>query len=494
MSEVVKKPLKITETVLRDAHQSLIATRMTTEQMLPIVDKMDKVGYNAVECWGGATFDASLRFLKEDPWERLRKLRDGFKNTKLQMLFRGQNILGYNHYADDVVEYFVQKSIANGIDIIRIFDCFKLSYLQTDWLLITWISFFLAVMAFWWVFEVLTRLYDGWSAADMGSVYKYYSSADSPLQANRILISMAVITLVSILAFAFEAWRLGFVPMFSYGVPHAYSYFHIKGIHYFTVSCVLVPSLSVVYCLMMARRGRGLVRYKGFWLAVICDIVAVMIPLFCVSRFQLILAVGMAVFTYISMTGSFSLVYVGVLFVALIPAYVALTVLRSHSVEYLNGIFEMKNSHMPIFITQPYMYIANNYDNFNCMAAELKHFSFGLKGLFPLWALTGLKFIFPSLADFPLFVTKEELTTVTLFYDAFYDFGVVGMVFFGGLLGGVCYLLGRFRRKLTCPAGHVIYAQIAMYMMLSFFTTWFSNPTTWFYLIVSGIVYVYVNS
>ena len=115
--------VKITETILRDAHQSLIATRMTTEQMLPIIDKMDQVGYNAVECWGGATFDACLRFLKEDPWERLRKLKDGFKKTPLQMLFRGQNILGYSQYPDDVVEYFVQKSIANGIDIIRIFDC-----------------------------------------------------------------------------------------------------------------------------------------------------------------------------------------------------------------------------------------------------------------------------------------------------------------------------------------------------------------------------------
>ncbi len=125
INEQVKKPVKITETVLRDAHQSLIATRMTTEQMLPIVDKMDQVGFHAVECWGGATFDACLRFLKEDPWERLRKLRAGFKKTKLQMLFRGQNILGYRHYADDVVEYFVQKSIANGIDIIRIFDCFN---------------------------------------------------------------------------------------------------------------------------------------------------------------------------------------------------------------------------------------------------------------------------------------------------------------------------------------------------------------------------------
>lgn len=117
------KKVKIVETALRDAHQSLIATRMPTEEMLPIVDKMDKIGYHAVECWGGATFDAALRFLKEDPWDRLRKLRDGFKNTKLQMLFRGQNILGYNHYPDDVVEYFTQKSVANGIDIIRIFDC-----------------------------------------------------------------------------------------------------------------------------------------------------------------------------------------------------------------------------------------------------------------------------------------------------------------------------------------------------------------------------------
>lgn len=114
--------VKITETVLRDAHQSLIATRMTTEQMLPALEMLDKAGYHALEAWGGATFDSCLRFLNEDPWERLRKIRDKVKNTKLQMLFRGQNILGYKHYGDDVVEYFVQKSIANGIDIIRIFD------------------------------------------------------------------------------------------------------------------------------------------------------------------------------------------------------------------------------------------------------------------------------------------------------------------------------------------------------------------------------------
>ena len=116
------KKVLITETVLRDAHQSLAATRMTTEEMIPALEKLDAVGYYSLEAWGGATFDACLRFLHEDPWQRLRIIRDHVKNTKLQMLFRGQNILGYRHYADDVVEYFVQKSIANGIDVIRIFD------------------------------------------------------------------------------------------------------------------------------------------------------------------------------------------------------------------------------------------------------------------------------------------------------------------------------------------------------------------------------------
>ena len=114
--------VKITETILRDAHQSLIATRMSTEQMIPVLEKLDNIGYHSLECWGGATYDSCLRFLDEDPWERLRTIRKHCKKTKLQMLFRGQNMLGYRHYADDVVEYLVQKSVANGIDILRIFD------------------------------------------------------------------------------------------------------------------------------------------------------------------------------------------------------------------------------------------------------------------------------------------------------------------------------------------------------------------------------------
>ncbi len=114
--------IKITETVLRDAHQSLLATRMSMDDMRPILSEINKVGFYSAECWGGATFDSCIRFLNEDPWERLRILRKEMPDTKLQMLFRGQNMLGYRHYADDLVEYFVQKACANGIDIIRIFD------------------------------------------------------------------------------------------------------------------------------------------------------------------------------------------------------------------------------------------------------------------------------------------------------------------------------------------------------------------------------------
>ena len=114
--------VKIVDTCLRDGHQSLFATRMTTEEVCCALEELDKVGYHALEVWGGATFDSCISFLNEDPWERLRAIRKVCKNTKLQMLFRGQNILGYKHYADDVVEKFVQKSIENGIDIIRVFD------------------------------------------------------------------------------------------------------------------------------------------------------------------------------------------------------------------------------------------------------------------------------------------------------------------------------------------------------------------------------------
>src|SRR6185295_9344298 len=121
-SAAPSKRLLITDVVLRDGHQSLLATRMRTEDMIPIAAKLDRVGYWSLEVWGGATFDTCLRYLKEDPWERLRALRAALPNTRLQMLLRGQNIVGYRHYADDVLDRFIERSAANGIDVFRIFD------------------------------------------------------------------------------------------------------------------------------------------------------------------------------------------------------------------------------------------------------------------------------------------------------------------------------------------------------------------------------------
>ena len=140
------------------------------------------------------------------------------------------------------------------------------------------------------------------------------------------------------------------------------------------------------------------------------------------------------------------------------------------------------------------MYIANNYDNFNCLVEVLPEHSFGLRGLFPLWALTGLKFKFPQLINFPIYVDKEELTTLTMFYDAYYDFGWVGVLFFSCLLGLAAYVLSVKLREMRNPVGYLLYAQMAAYLMLSFFTTWFSNTTTWFYLILTGLMAVYYHA
>lgn len=171
----------------------------------------------------------------------------------------------------------------------------------------------------------------------------------------------------------------------------AYSEFHLTGVLYYRVLCA-GPSLT---CCISTWSGDGAVT-GGCWAAIVMTVISLLIPIFCVSRFQFIFAILLAAFTYISLQKVFQPWYLLGLLVIMIPVYLILTVARSHDVAYLNGIFEMKYAKMPIFITQPYMYIANNYDNFNCMVEVLPGHSFGMKGLFPLWALTGLKFFTPS--------------------------------------------------------------------------------------------------
>ena len=363
-------------------------------------------------------------------------------------------------------------------------SCLKLSRLQEQWSVMTWLCFLAAFAGFYLTFEYLTWRYPGRRGPRReGPRWNYFRDAE-----GRIFISMAVILTVSVLCFILEAAVLGYVPFFLRGVPHAYSEFHITGVHYFTVSCVLVPALSVIY--LYSNQGRS----PGKCRAVLAmDVVAVLIPILCVSRFQLILGVALAVLTYMAMDSRVPAWYGLAAAAALVPFYIILTIARSHDVEYLNGIFEMKNAATPIFITQPYMYVANNYDNFNCLVENLAGHTFGLKMLFPLWALTGLKFLKPELVNFQIFVNKEELTTLTLFYDAYYDFGIAGVLLFSCLLGALAWYLMGLLKKMRNPVGYLFYAQIAMYFALSFFTTWFSNPTTWFWFVLTGIVALFVG-
>lgn len=344
----------------------------------------------------------------------------------------------------------------------------KLSALQTDWLPETWAALFVAYTVFWLVFEILRRR--------SGGENHHIGRKVLPYASHRMFLAVIIITVLSAAAFLLEVKLVGYVPFLLRGVPHAYSYFHVSGVHYFTVSCVMVPSFAALW--MKTARQKTHLEEK---IVMVCSAIAFLIPILCVSRFQLILSASLLFLTLVlSAERRPSPFAVIILVLALLPVYVILTIARSHSVEYLNGIFEMK-VRLPIFISQPYIYIANNYDNLNCLIGQLTRHTFGLRMLFPVWGLTGLKFLFPQLVSFPLYVTKEELTTVTLFYDAWYDFGIIGIAFLSGILGFVSYKLECWLEGSHHPAAVVFYAQFAVYLGLAFFTTWFSNPATWFY-------------
>lgn len=364
--------------------------------------------------------------------------------------------------------------------------CLKLSSLSSDWMTETWICFAGALLGFWLVFEGLEQSAKI-SGRDVSKKEKWPGFKQEPWNAMALFQLIFGVTLLSLAAFTFEAVRLHYIPLLVRGVPHAYSEFHISGVHYFTVSCVLVPSLFVLYL----HTSQGAKDRMHLAAAAMLTAISIAIPILCVSRFQFIFAVMLAAMTFIALHKSVHPLWIAAVVIGMIPVYLLLTVARSHDVAYLNSIFEMKYEKMPIFITQPYMYIANNYDNFNCLVEVLPEHSYGMKGLFPLWALTGLKFVCPSLVDYPIYVDKAELTTVTLFYDAYYDFGLVGVLFMSCVLGGISWLLVRKMKRCNNPIAYLFYAQIAGYMMLSFFTTWFSNPATWFYLILTGCMYIW---
>ncbi len=364
--------------------------------------------------------------------------------------------------------------------------CMKLSYLSQTWSTATWLSFLFAFAGFYLTFYCLEN-YFGEASVNTSGHLKVMQHRGLESYAGSVFFCAVALTVMSAACFIIEAVYMGYIPLLVRGVPHAYSYFHITGIHYVTVSCVLVPALSVIYFCIEGTRNRF-----RMIIMLLADMAAIMIPLLCVSRSQLLFAVMLALITYIQIEKQLNPVYLLCALAGFIVLYILLTIARSHDTTYLNTIFEMKKR-LPIFLTQPYIYIANNYDNFDCLVKGIVKHSFGVKMLAPLWTFTGLKFLMPSLTAFPYYVTKEELTTLTMFYDAYYDFGVAGVLAFSCILGAVAYMLMRMIRQVQNPVLYLIYAQFGLYMLLSFFTTWFSNPSTWFYFGITALIYILVS-
>ena len=365
--------------------------------------------------------------------------------------------------------------------------CLKLSYLSSPWEMGTWLSFYLVYLAFCIGYDGISRMplrrRDDHGREETGS-----GRNEKP---RRLLFCIMALMICSILCFVVEAVIVGFIPILS-SMPHAYSYFHVSGVHYFTISCILIPGLSLLY-IKTVQDERGIFTRKEKILLVAGNVTAFAVPIICVSRFQLLFAVGFAAVIYVLLYRKITWKMIVAAVIVMVPLYVILTVFRHHDVAYLNGIFEMKNSSIPIFVTQPYIYIANNYENFNCLVRDLSAHTFGIRMLFPFFALTGLKFVFPQLVSTPNYITKTELTTLTMFYDAYYDFGILGVFFFALLLGIIAGYLQRRQKTNPNPVFSMFYGETAIYLGLSFFTTWFSNPTTWFWYVITFLMYLFVG-
>lgn len=359
--------------------------------------------------------------------------------------------------------------------------CLQLSKLQTDWKIMTWVCFFLAYVCFLFAYDYLGNHKKQKNIPEESSFQK------KVIQAKRIFNCIMTLTVFSVACFVVEIVVVGFIPLFS-PEPHAYSYFHVSGVHYFTISCILIPALTVLYTKLIDK-----IKLIKLILIVTCNIVAIAIPILCVSRFQLLFAVGFAAVTYAMVYHHLTWKMVIMAIILIIPVYIILSIARRHNVSYLNSIFEMKNKSIPIFVSQPYIYVANNYENFNCLVKDLTRHTWGIRALFPFFALTGLKFIFPQVISSPIYITKKELTTLTIFYDSYYDFGIIGVIILALILGVVARKLTTWVKISDNPISYLFYGEMAIYLGLSFFTTWFSNPTTWFWIIITCMMYIYID-
>ena len=359
-------------------------------------------------------------------------------------------------------------------------SCLKLSTLQDTWSYITWLSFFVIYIAFGIGYE--------W-----GRKYSRVEGKEpekNKKKADRLFRCIMLLLVVSAGWFVIEIIRIGYIPVFS-DEPYSYSYFRMSALHYLhycAISCILIPGLTVLWKKIDSEESKW--RNGAI---IIANIVAFAVPFLYVSRFQFLFEIGVAAVIYILVNKNMRKSTLVLLGLVVCAAYVVITLSQKRDAIYLNNVFKMKYTHMPVFLTQPYIYIANNYDNFDCLVKNLPKFSYGLRMLFPFVSLTGLKFVMPNLVPATVYLTSTELTTFTMFYDAYYDFGVIGVFVIALLIGVVAKVIIDIIKKSDNPVVYLLYGQIAVYLALAFFTTWFSSPATWFWLIITGMIYCYVG-
>ena len=367
----------------------------------------------------------------------------------------------------------------------------KLSKLSSDYSIVTIITVYVAFFSLYLGSYFFSKRHK--TASEVRIVNYQVSEKVQEI----LTISLVILSLIS---FVVEALILGFIPIFTIATPHAYSTFHVYMIHYITSLYIFVPPISIANYFFSSDKKRSSI------IIILSFVYVIVMAIMMISRAQLIMSIVLSIFVIliykaidlkkIKKEYVFATLVLIVLFLAI---YIFITINRAHSVDYLNGIFEMKNENMPIFITQPYMYVAHNFENLNYMINTIFRFGTGRRILTPLFTLTFIKKMFPIVADAPIFIIKEELSTKTLIYDFYYDFGILGVVVMCAIIG----YIGKFledkaynvvENKSLYKNNYIVvlFSLFSYYMLFSFFQTYFSLTDTWVHLIILSLICLFV--
>ena len=357
-----------------------------------------------------------------------------------------------------------------------------------------------SILCFFGFYAVTLLAYEAWSCFSKEREVVELTEAEQGRVSKALFLLIPITSGVSFACFCLEVLKLRYIPLFA-TFTHAYNYFHVTGVHYFTFSSMFTHALTVLWFLYVKKERRT---RKQKRIILVANILSLLIPILCISKLQFLLIFFYPVMILLlrlrfKKYRDLPLKKIGIAAIALMVAFllagVVFTARRNYPEGYLQNIYDMKDPDTPAICQMLYMYVSNNYANFNHMTLTLTEHSNGLRMAFPVVALTGLKFVMPSLMRPDAILIKQELSTLTIIYDAYYDFGLVGVLAFSVLLGFLMAAIMRLKehKQKANPISLLLCAELALYEVLSFFDVWFSNPTVWFWFAVTLLMYIYVE-